>query len=103
MKEIFDFSKNSTYELRCGNCLSRSNIHSTHFRIKSIVNLAAKIRNKLPNEITEASSLTVFKSKIKKWLPNGCSCRLCKTYVGQVSSCLIGILDFPNANLSEKL
>ena len=31
MNEIFDFSKNYAYELRCGgNCLSRSNIHSTH-------------------------------------------------------------------------
>ena len=73
MKEIFDFSKNSAYELRCVNCLSRSNIHSTHFGIEAIANITAKIWNKIPNVIKEASSITVFKSKI---------CRLCKTYVG---------------------
>ena len=28
MNEIFDFSKNFANELRCGNCLSRSSIHS---------------------------------------------------------------------------
>ena len=85
MNDIFDFSKNCAYELRCGNCLSKSNIHSAHFGIESIANIAAKIWNKIPNEIKEAGSLTVFKSKIKKWVPEGCSCSLCKTYVEQVS------------------
>ena len=66
MNAIFDFSKNSTFELRCGNCLSRSNIHSTHFGIESLANIAAKIWNKIPKEIKEASSLTVLKSNIKK-------------------------------------
>ena len=84
MNEVFDFLKNYVYEIRRGNCLSRSNIHSTHFGIESIANIAAKIWNKIPNEIKEACSLTVFKSKIKKWVPEGCPCRLCKTYVGQV-------------------
>ena len=65
MNEISDFSKSSSYEL-CSNCLSRSNIHSLHFGIDSIPNLAAKIWNRIPNEIKEASSLTVCKSKIKK-------------------------------------
>ena len=45
MNNIFDFSKNCANELRCGNCLSGSNIHSTHFGIESIANIAAKIWN----------------------------------------------------------
>ena len=49
MNEIVDFSKTYTYKLRCGNCLSRSNIHSTYFGIESILNIAAKIWNKIPN------------------------------------------------------
>ena len=79
MNEIFYSSKNYSYELRCGYCLSRSNIHSTHFGTESIANIAAKIWNKIPNEIKEACSLTVFKSKTKKWVPEGCLCRPCKT------------------------
>ena len=84
MNESFHFSKSSLDELRCGNCLSRSNIHSTHFGIESIANIATKIGNKISNEIKEVSSPTVFKSKIKKCIPQGCPCRLCKTYVGQI-------------------
>ena len=84
MNEVFDFSKNSTYELRCGNCLSRSNIHSTHSRIESIANNAAKIWNEIPTEIKETSSLTYFNCKVKKLVPQSCSYRLCKKYVGQV-------------------
>ena len=55
-----------------------------YFGIESIANIAAKIWNKIPNEIKEACSLAGFKSKIKKWVPEGCSCKPCKTYVGQV-------------------
>ena len=69
MTEIFDISKNSTYELRCGNCLSRSNIHSTHFGIESIANIAAKIWNKILNEIKDVTSLAAFlKVKLKNGL-----------------------------------
>ena len=81
--KIFDFSKNFVYELRRGKCLSRLNIHSTHFGIDSIANIAAKIWNKIRNE-KEASSYTVFKSKIKKLDLQSYPYRLCKTYVGQV-------------------
>ena len=84
MNKIFYFSKNFAYELTCGNCLFRPNIHSTHFGIESIANIAAKIWNKIPNKIKEACSLTVFKSKIKKWVPEDCPCRLWETYAGQV-------------------
>ena len=66
MNEIFDFLKNSASDLRCGNCLSRSNIYSMHLGIGSFANIAAKIWNKISNEIKEASPLTDFKSKIKK-------------------------------------
>ena len=73
MNKIFNFSKNSAYELRYGNYLSRSTIHSTHFGIESIANIAAKIWNKIPNKSKKQaplqSSLTVFKIKIK--LKNG--------------------------------
>ena len=52
MNEICDFSKNYAYELRCGNWLSRSNIHSTHFGIEFIANIAAKIWNNIPNKFS---------------------------------------------------
>ena len=53
---------------------------------------------KIPNEIKEACFLTVLKSKIKKWVSEGCPCRLCKTYVGQVGFYIL-VSHFPDANL----
>ena len=37
----------------------------------------------VPNEIKEYESLNVFKSKINRWVPEGCPCRICKIYNGQ--------------------
>ena len=66
MNKIFCFSNNYASELRCSNCLPRSNIHSEHFGIEPISNIVAKIKNRIPNEIKVAWYLTVLKSKIKK-------------------------------------
>ena len=41
----------------------------------------AKIWNMIPAHITNIDSLEKFKTEIKKWTPNDCPCRLCKTYV----------------------
>ena len=82
MNEVFDFSKRSACKLGCGNCLVKSNIQSRHFGIKSIANIVAKILNKMPKELKEASSVTIFQSKIKKWVAHVWSFRLCKTYKG---------------------
>ena len=35
----------------------------------------------LPSDIKKAKSLVEFKAKIKKWKPQGCTCRLCLNYV----------------------
>ena len=65
MNNIFDFSKNYANELRCGNCLSGSNIHSTHFGIESIANIAAKIWNNHLKKLKKHASLQLLKVKLK--------------------------------------
>ena len=35
----------------------------------------------LPNVIKESKSLAEFQRKIRKWKPQGCTCRLCKVYI----------------------
>ena len=47
----------------------------------TIRHLGPQIWHGIPNEIKNASSLKVFKSKIKGWKPLHCPCRLCKIYV----------------------
>ena len=40
--------------------------------------------NLVPNKIKQSKSLSLFKEKIKDWKPQGCICRLCKTYVSML-------------------
>jgi hypothetical protein len=35
----------------------------------------------VPEDIKNAESLAIFKNRIKKWKPVGCTCRLCKTFI----------------------
>ena len=39
--------------------------------------MGPKIWNIIPNSVKEASSLSIFKNKIKNWVPQNCPCRLC--------------------------
>ena len=80
MKEIFVFQENETCNLRRGNHLTRKNIRTTQYGIESASNIRAKLWNPLPGEIKNSSVLTVFKNKIRKWIPEKCSCKLCQTY-----------------------
>ena len=58
---------------------------TTHREIETISNLNAKIWDLLPEEITNASSLSVFKTKIKKWISKKCNpCKLCQTYIKNI-------------------
>ena len=84
MKEIFIFHENPTYNLRSGNHLTRRNIRTTHYGIEIISNLGAKIWDLLPGEIKNASSLSVFKTKIKKWIPKKRPCNFCQTYIKNI-------------------
>ena len=82
MKEIFVFQKGDTYNLRSGNHLARKNIRTTQYG--SVSNLGAKLSILLPGEIKNSSSLTVFKNKIRNWIPEKCPCKLCQTYIKNV-------------------
>ena len=38
----------------------------------------------VPEEIKESKSISMFKEKIRKWKPVGCTCRLCKIYINDL-------------------
>ena len=62
-------------------------------------NLGSKIWKLVPDEIKYASSLLVFKSRIKTWTTGNCPCRLCKTFVKDLG--FIGF--FPNLEWNPRL
>ena len=77
MKEIFA-PKMSSYDLRNNNSFKRR-------RVKSVWHgtyPGPKIWDLVPNEIKKSESLNGFKFKIKRWVPEGCPCRICKIYLG---------------------
>ena len=85
IKEVFIFQGNENDNLRSGTHLTDRNIHIVHFGTDTITNLGPKIWKLVTDKIINASSLLVFKSRIKTWTNDNCSCRLCKTFVKDLS------------------
>ena len=46
--------------------------------------LGLKIRHVVPNEIKQSKTLNAIKFRIKRRVPDGCPCRICKVCLGQV-------------------
>ena len=59
-------------------------MHTTHYGKESIANLGEKIWGMIPQDIKEEKSISSFKNKVNKWIPENCPCRLCKIYLAQV-------------------
>ena len=38
----------------------------------------------IPIEIKNSSTVEIFKSKISKWEPNDCDCKLCQDYLHEI-------------------
>ena len=72
------------YDLRNNNSFKRRRLNSVWHGTKSVSFLRPKIWDLVPYEIKESESLNGFKFKIKRWVPEGCPCRICKIYLGQV-------------------
>ena len=51
---------------------------------ETLMHLGPSLWRILPNEFKESDSLNEFKTKIKRWIPENCPCRLCKRYVKHV-------------------
>ena len=83
MNDVFQFGKNSGYELRSGNRLQRTNIQAVHFGSESIKTLGVKIWDLILAEIKASKSLMIFKKKIKNQTPKSCPCRFYRVYIGQ--------------------
>ena len=84
MRKIFHFQENENCNLRSGTHLASRNMRATLFGKETVSNLGAKIWPLLLEELKNASSLQIFKNKLKEWKPISCPCRLCKTYIQHV-------------------
>ena len=87
MNDVFQFGKNSAYELRSSNHLQRTNIQTVLFGSESIKKLGAKLWDLIPGEIKASKFLIIFKKKDKELDSRELDspwARLCRIYIGQV-------------------
>ena len=83
MAGVFHFVE-KPYNLRNNSIIQRQANRTVYFGTKGISSLAPKLWELILSEIKSAKSLNIFKEKIKSWTTDRCSCRLCKTYVGNI-------------------
>ena len=57
------------------------NVKSVFHGTESVSYIAPKIWDMVPSNIKDLNNLSAFKQAIKKWKPENCPCRLCKTYI----------------------
>ena len=84
MKTIFPLSKNP-YNLRNKQIYTSENIRTVSYGSETISYRGPKTWTLIPEEIKNSTTnLEEFKTKIKRWKPQGCSCRLCKFYISNL-------------------
>ena len=82
MKQILPLKESNRY---CSRFPFQSrNLHTVTYGTETISSLGPKIWHIIPDSIKNITALDEFKSKIKKWKPDLCPCRLCKTYIDGV-------------------
>ena len=77
------YQKVNHYDLRNPYEFSILNVNVFHGQA-SIKYLGPFIWQLVPSEFKDLNTVSVFKAAIRKWKPNNCPCRLCKTYIGNV-------------------
>ena len=83
LNDIFA-SRATHYNLRNPVNFKIRKVYSVYNGTETPFHLGAKIWSLVPQEIRQSVSLGDFKSKIKKWIPSNCLCRLCKNRIYQV-------------------
>ena len=83
MNEIFEL-RNVSYNLRSQTDFDSGLARTNSFGIDSLKYMAAKVWDMVPNDIKNVDSLHIFKSKIRKWEPLNCHCKLCLNYVPEL-------------------
>ena len=83
MQELFPTNENK-YNLRNERPWQTFNVRTVGFGTETLLFRGKKTWQLLPEQIRNSNSLPEFKNKIKSWIPVGCTCRLCKTYVSNL-------------------
>ena len=79
MKYVFPMKQNVLY---CSKQVFQSRkVHTVHNGTETLSFLRPKIWSIIPDDFKLSKNLLEFKTKIRKWKPEKCPCRLCKIYI----------------------
>ena len=90
MRNIFTKNINLCTDNVSANTRSKStfynyyNPRTRNYGLETLRCLGPKIYDMVPNEIKASTSVHIFKTKIKNWIPTQCPCRLCLDYVQHI-------------------
>ena len=76
MCELFN-EANIPQNLRQDESLLKTMFYGT----ETLSYIGRKIWNLVPFDIRDCATEQIFRQKIKKWKPDRCPCRLCKTFI----------------------
>ena len=80
MSDIFT-NRVLNYNLLSQTDFLRNTVNTTKFGLNSLRHFASKVWSMIPKEIKNSSTIEIFKSKISKWEPNNCDCKLYQDYL----------------------
>ena len=69
------------YNLRSQADFVRDSVNTRRYGLNSLSYFAPKVWDMIPLEIKNINSLQKFKTEIRKWAPENCSCYLCRPYL----------------------
>ena len=81
MQEVFQIRDPGHYSLRNQRDFVIRAVKLVNYGLESTRFLGRKIWESLPNNLENKDSIESFTMAIKKWKPESCPCRLCKTYL----------------------
>ena len=80
MNNLFQNNSNA-YSLRNSRCLKTENVRTVYYGTETVRFRAWKTWELVPKEIQQSRNLLELKRRIKSWVPSGCTCNICKTYI----------------------
>ena len=78
MNFVFPLKENRLYARE--NIFLNRNVKTVSYGTETLAHLGPKIWSIIPNDMKNFS-LSKFVKRIRKWKPDNCPCRLCKTYI----------------------
>ena len=84
MQEVFQVKEQDNYNLQNQTDFVIPQVKSVNHGLESVRFLEPKIWENLPNDLKNKESVDSFKTAIKRWKPESCPCRLCKTYLQNI-------------------